>query len=80
MNTVTKEENFLQKDKRLKSRKQVWIETYKRGAFIEFQDKENLPKWLLQKDIVIRLNKAGKMDDGTEFINITIEGITPIKH
>lgn len=68
-------ESFLQIDKRLKSRKSVYKETYKKGLFIE--NKEVLIEWIRQKEVIIRINAAGKLDDGTEYNQITIEGFNP---
>lgn len=69
-------ESFFQKEKRLKARKSVYKETYKKGAlFIE--NKDVLIEWIRQKDIIIRVIAAGKLDDGTEFNQLSIEGFNP---
>ncbi len=68
-------ESFIQKDKRLKSRKSVYKETYRKGLFMD--DKETLIEWIKQKDVIVRINAAGKLDDGTEYNQITIEGFNP---
>lgn len=70
-------ETFLQKDRRLKARKQSYKETYRKGALVEYNGKDKLVEWINQDDIIIRLHTAGKMDDGTEFIQVTIEGFKP---
>lgn len=69
------EENFFQKERRLKKRKPVYTESYKKGCF--HQRPDVLSEYLKQPDIIVRVNKGGKLDDGTEFIQITIEGIKP---
>ncbi len=71
------EETYFQKEKRLKSRKQVYKETYKKGVFIEYNAKDNLASWIAQNDVIVRVNTAGRLDDGTEFIQVTIEGFKP---
>lgn len=72
-----KEETFLQKDRRLKNRKQVYKETYKKGVFMEYNQKDKLVEWIKQNDIVVKVNAAGTMEDETEFIQVTIEGFKP---
>jgi hypothetical protein len=68
-------ETFFQKERRLKARKQVYKETYKKGLF--FINKEQLCEWIKKEDVLIRVHNAGKLNDETEFINITIEGFVP---
>lgn len=68
-------EPFWKREARLKKRKSIYKETYKKGVIFENTDK--LIEWLKQNDILIRVNAAGKMDDETEFIQITIEGFKP---
>lgn len=70
-----KHETYWQKEKRLKARKSVYKETYKKGVF--FDNKHTLIDWLNQNDIIVRVNAAGKLDDESEFIQITIEGFKP---
>lgn len=70
-----KHESIFQKDKRLKDRKSVYKETYKKGLF--FDNKNVLIEWLKQNDILIRVHAGGKLDDETEYIQITIEGFRP---
>lgn len=73
----TKEkENFIQRERRQKARKSVYKETYKKGVFI---DKEQIIKWLNQDDILVRVNAGGKLNDNSEYIQITIEGFDPDK-
>lgn len=69
-------ESFFQKEKRLKARRSVYRETYRKNAlFIE--NKEVLIKWIRQRDIIIRVIAAGKLDDDTEFNQLSIEGFNP---
>lgn len=71
-----KEESFFAKERRLKARRQTFKMVYKKGCF--FDNKQRLIEYLQQPDIIVRANAAGDMDDGTEFIQITIEGFKPI--
>lgn len=71
-----KEENWLAKERRLKARRQTFKMVYKKGLF--FENKQRLIEYLQQPDIIVRANAAGDMEDGTEFIQITIEGFKPI--
>lgn len=70
------QETIQQKETRLKKRKPIYTETYRKGLFLN-NAPESLKKWVDQPDIVVRVHKGGNLDDGTEFINITIEGIKP---
>jgi hypothetical protein len=80
-NTTPKNEHWLQKERRLKSRKATFKMTYKKGAFIEYNEKDKLIEFLKQPDIVVRLNADGVLDDGTSFFQVTIEGVVlPKKH
>lgn len=63
------------KEKRLKSRKQTYKESYQKGIF--FNDKQKLIEWLNQEDVIVRVHSGGLLDDKTEFIQITIEGLKP---
>lgn len=71
----TKNELPSQKERRLKSRKQVYCQTYRKGLFMV--NKDELCKWIMQNDVIIRIHKAGALDDDTEFCNISVEGFTP---
>jgi len=65
-------ESLFQKEKRLKARKPVYTETYKKGVFIP--NKKILCEWIMQEDVIVRVHKGGSLDDGTEFNNVSIEG------
>lgn len=68
---AVKAETPTQIDKRLKARKQVYKETYRKGLFL-------IPKylldWLNQDEVIIRIHSSGSLDDGKQFVNITVEG------
>lgn len=70
-----KEESFWAKERRLKARRQTFKMTYRKGVF--WQNYHLLKEYLSQPDIIIRTNAEGNMDDGTSFLQITIEGIKP---
>lgn len=72
---VSKEENIFQKEKRLKARKIVYKETYKKGLFMI--NKEQLISWINQSEVLIRIHHAGQLNDETEFVTISIEGFKP---
>ena len=72
--TETKEENFFQKERRLKARKQTYSATYKKGVFYSQYQYKNLIDYLNQPDVLVRVHKVGSLDDDTTFISITIEG------
>lgn len=63
------------KEKRLKSRKQTYKQTYRKGLY--FSDKQKLIEWLNQEDVIVRVHCGGLLDDDSEFIQITIEGLKP---
>lgn len=67
-----KEETYHQKELRLKARKQIYKMTYKKGVFMH--NHEALCKWIMQQDVVLRINSGGLLDDDTEFVQLTIEG------
>lgn len=71
------EESIFQKEKRLKARKQVYKESYKKGCFFQTWNYEELIEWIKQNDVLIRVNAGGYLDDDTEFMQITIEGFKP---
>jgi hypothetical protein len=71
------EESLFQKEKRLKSRKQVYKETYRKGLFFEYNQKDKLIEWIKQNDVIIRVHSGGQLNDETEFVSITIEGFKP---
>lgn len=73
--SLSKEENIFQKERRLKARKQTYIMSYRKGLFMV--NKEELCKWIMQDEVLIRIHKAGNMNDDTEFCNITVEGFIP---
>lgn len=75
MNKEIKKETLFQKEKRLKNRKQSFRMTYKKGIF--HNNFNILKAYLDQPDVVVRVHAGGQMDDQTEFIQITIEGIKP---
>jgi len=67
-----KEETFFQKERRLKSRKQSYKMTYKKGLF--YNNTDRLKEYLDQPDVMVRVLNTGSLDDDTSFITITIEG------
>lgn len=68
-------ETFLQKEKRLKARKQTYRESYKKNAvFIEYSGKDKLIEWLRQENVLIKVQAAGLLDDESEFTQLSIEG------
>ena len=70
---VNKEnETYFQLQRRLKSRKQNFKMTYKKGIF--YNNPDRLIEYLKQNDVVIRVHASGGMDDDTDFITISIEG------
>lgn len=72
MSTKTKNlETPTQKDERLKKRKQVYKETYRKGIFLKT---ESLKEWINQDDVAIRALSSGQLDDGKQFVTITVEG------
>lgn len=70
-----KEESFFAKERRLRTRRQTFKMSYNKGLY--FENKKELIKWLEQDEILVRIHSGGKMNDGTEFLQITIEGIKP---
>lgn len=72
--TQQKEESLFHKERRLKARKQSFAMSYKKGVFYNAWSYKNLIDYLNQPDVLVRVHKAGSMDDDTEFIQITIEG------
>lgn len=72
-----KEESLFQKESRLKKRKQDWKMSYKKGVYFQTWNYKELIEWIEQKDVIIKVHSAGNMDDGTEFMQITIEGFKP---
>lgn len=75
--TAIKEETIFQKERRLKSRKQTYSATYKKGVFYSQYQHQNLIDYLNQPDVLVRVHKVGNLDDDTAFISITIEGFQP---
>ena len=75
MSSEIKKELPSQKERRLKARKTTYAETYRKGIFMV--NKEALCSWIMQNDVLIRINKAGMLDDDTEFCNIQVEGFKP---
>jgi hypothetical protein len=61
------------KERRLKKRKKTLTMKYKKG--VTFDNPYKLVEWLGQKDILVYLNSSGQLDDDTEFVQITIEGV-----
>ena len=75
MSTKTvKEESLFAKERRLKARKSTYKVTYKKGVFYNSWQHENLVGYLNQPDVLVRVHSAGTLDDGKNFIQITIEG------
>ena len=75
MATKQKDETFFQKEKRLKARRQTYKETYRKGLF--YMAYERLKGYIDQPNVFIRIHSSGELDDGTAFIQITLEGFTP---
>lgn len=71
-------ESFFQKEKRLKARRPVYKETFKKGLF--YMAYERLISYINQPDVLVRIHSSGELDDGTSFLNITIEGFTASKN
>lgn len=71
---MEKQENIFQKEKRLKSRKQSYKASYKKGVFYSVNKYPNLIEYLNQPDVLVRVLNAGSLDDDTAFVTITIEG------
>ncbi len=67
-------ESLFQKDKRLKSRKYASKVTYKKGVFYNQHSYKNIIGYLNSPDVIVRVLNAGDLNDGTNFITITIEG------
>lgn len=74
MTKVKTEETLFQKERRLKARKQDYKVTYKKGIYYNTWQYDNLIKYLKSKDVLVRVINAGSLNDGTDFITITIEG------
>ena len=71
---TVKEESFFAKERRLKARKQNYKATYKKGVFYNSWQYKNLIGYLNSPDVIVRVHSAGTLDDGKDFIQITIEG------
>ena len=71
----SKEETFFQKERRLKARKQTYKATYKKGVYYNTWHYKKLIEYLNQPDVLVRVLNSGSMDDDTQFITITIEGL-----
>jgi len=71
--TNSKRETPWETGVRWRKRKSTFKATYKKGVF--YADKQLLIAWLKQPDVSIRLHANGGLNDGTEFITISIEGI-----
>jgi hypothetical protein len=66
-----------QKTKQSKpQRKMIYEETYKKGTFW-MDDVEKLIEWLKQQGVTREIMKAGKNDDGTEYVVMKIDGFNP---
>lgn len=74
MAKVKHEETLFEKERRLKSRKQDYKVAYKKGVYYNSWQYDNLIKYLKEKDVLVRVLNAGSLNDGTDFITITIEG------
>jgi len=75
-NTVKREETYFEKLRRLRNRKQVIKYTFKKGVYFEYAGLDRVLESAKQPDVVVRLINEGSMDDGTQFVTITIEGYT----
>lgn len=73
---LKKDESLFQKERRLKARKQDFKMTYKKGVFYSAYQYQNLIDYLNQRDVIVRVHATGTLDDGTSFLQITIEGLT----
>lgn len=71
------EENIFQKERRLKKRKQVYKETYKKGIYWVDWKRQEIADHVLEDDVLIKVINSGDLDDGTHFLTITIEGYKP---
>lgn len=63
----------LERAKELVKRKQIYKETYRKGLFLT--DKERLCDQIMQPEVIVRAVSSGSLDDDTEFINISVEGV-----
>jgi hypothetical protein len=54
----------------------IYEETYKKGTFW-MDDVEKLIEWLKQQGVTREIMKAGKNDDGTEYVVMKIDGFNP---
>lgn len=57
-------------------RKMIYEETYKKGALF-MNDLDRLNQWLRQEGVTREVMKAGKNNDGTEFVVLKINGFNP---
>lgn len=60
------------KSKPVEKRKQTVKWGFQKDIF--HNDKKELIKWIEQPNVKVRCHSAGSYNDGTEFLNVTIEG------
>ncbi len=63
------------KSKSVEKRKQTIKWSFQRNVF--HNNKHELIKWIKQSEVQVRCHSTGSYNDGTEFIQITIEGFKP---
>lgn len=55
-------------------KKAVYAEKFRRGVFET--NRKKVSDWVLDDNVWLELREAGKNDDGSEFVTITINNIT----
>lgn len=63
---------------KIKGKKNIILQnTFKKGEFAVDESKSELLKMLSQDSVTIEMHKAGKNDDGTEFLLLRFDNLKP---